>query len=207
MSLKVLIVYYSSTGTNYQLATWAKEAVEAEGAEVKITKVAELAPQTAIDSNPQWKKHLEETQHIPETSLDALEWADALIFSIPTRYGSLPAQIKQFIDSTGELWQQGKLKDKVVTAMSSAINPHGGQEETILSLYTNMYHWGAIVVAPGYTDPSVFKAGGNPYGTSVSVDEKGNMKEDVKESVKHQARRLVEVASKICIEEKEYHKA
>ena len=88
-----------------------------------------------------------------EASLDDLEWADALIFSMPSRFGNLPSQMKQFLDTTGGLWAEGKLVNKVVSAMASAQNPNGGQEQTILNLYTTMYHWGAIVVAPGYTDP------------------------------------------------------
>lgn len=106
----------------------------------------------------------------------------------------MPAQMKQFLDTTGGLWFNGKLVNKVVSAMTSAENPHGGQEATILSLYTTMYHWGAIVVTPGYTDPVIFGAGGNPYGTSVTVDENGKMIEDVQATVKHQAKRTVTVA-------------
>lgn len=193
-NVKLAIIYYSSTGTNYQLAQWAAEGAEAAGAEVKIVKVQELAPEAAIASNPAWKAHVEATKDVPTASLDDLEWADAYIFSIPTRFGNVPSQMKQFLDIAGGLWAQGKLVNKVVSAMSSAQNPHGGQEETILSLYTTMYHWGAIVVTPGYTDESVFKAGGNPYGTSVSVDQDGNMKEDVRDAVIHQAKRTVTVA-------------
>jgi NAD(P)H dehydrogenase (quinone) len=63
-----------------------------------------------------------------------------------------------------------------------------------LGLYTSMFHWGAIVAAPGYSDPVTFEAGGNPYGTSVTVDQDGNMQEDVEEAVKHQARRTVQIA-------------
>lgn len=120
--------------------------------------------------------------------------ADAIIFSIPTRFGNMPGQVKQFIDTTGGLWFQGKLANKVVSAMTSAQNSHGGQEQTILSLYTSMYHWGAIVAAPGYTDPVIFNSGGNPYGTSVTVDQSGKIVEDAEKSVKHQAKRTVDVA-------------
>lgn len=192
-NLKLAVVYYSSTGTNYKLAQWAAEGAKEAGAEVKILKVPELAPQSAIDSNPAWKTHVEETKDVPEVTVDDLDWADAIIFSVPTRFGNMPAQMKQFLDTTGGLWANGKLANKVVSAMSSAQNPHGGQEATILSLYTTMYHWGAIVAAPGYTDPVTYKAGGNPYGTSVTVDENG-MKEDVQEAVKYQAKRTVTVA-------------
>jgi NAD(P)H dehydrogenase (quinone) len=55
-------------------------------------------------------------------------------------------------------------------------------------------YWGAIVAAPGYTDPLQFGAGGNPYGTSVTVDQEAKMIEDVQAAVKHQAKRTVSVA-------------
>jgi NAD(P)H dehydrogenase (quinone) len=135
-------------GTNYQLARWAEE-----GAEVKVLKVPELAPQSAIEGNPVWKSHVEATKDVPEVKLEYLEWADAIFFSLPTRFGNMPAQMKQFLETTGGLWFNGKLVNKVVSAMTSAQNPHGGQEATILSLYTTMYHWGAIVAAPGYKIP------------------------------------------------------
>lgn len=188
------IVYYSSGGTNYQLAQWAAEAAKEMGSEVRVLKAAETAPQAAIDSNPAWKAHVEATKDVPEVKPDDLEWADAIIFSVPTRFGNMPGQMKNFLDTTGGLWAKGKLANKAVSAMSSAQNPHGGQEATILSLYTTMYHWGAIVAAPGYTDPVTFSAGGNPYGTSVTVGQDGKMIEDVEAAVKHQAKRTVKVA-------------
>ena len=194
---KVAIIYYSMGGTNYELAKWAKEAVESAGSEARILKVQELAPKEAIEGNPVWKAHVDATQDIPVATSEDLEWADAVIFSTPTRFGNVPSQIKQFLDTQGGLWAQGKLVNKVVSAMSSAQNPHGGQEATILSLYTTMYHWGSIVVAPGYLDPSVGKAGGNPYGTSVSVDQEGKMVEDVEDAVRYQTRRTLEVAEKL----------
>jgi NAD(P)H dehydrogenase (quinone) len=84
--------------------------------------------------------------------------------------------------------------------MTSAINPHGGQESTLLALYTTMYHWGAIVVAPGYTDECLFAAGGNPYGTSVAVNMEGEMQADrdaIKKAVFHQAKRAVDIGKRI----------
>jgi NAD(P)H dehydrogenase (quinone) len=193
--IKTAIIYYSSTGTNYQLAQWAAEGATEAGSKTRIRKVVELAPENAIATNPLSKKHSTETQNIPVASLLDLEWTDAFIFSMPTRYGNVPAQMKQFLDSTGPLWAQGKLTNKVVSAMTSAMNTHGGQEATILSLYTTMFHWGAIVVAPGYTDPILYSTGGNPYGTSVSVDDKGKMKENVRDAAIYQAKRTVTVAT------------
>lgn len=37
----------------------------------------------------------------------------------------------------------------------------------MLSLGNVFYHWGALIVPPGFTDPAVYAAGGNPYGTSL----------------------------------------
>ncbi|GAB2532245.1 NAD(P)H:quinone oxidoreductase [Gracilibacillus alcaliphilus] len=196
--VKVAVIYYSSTGTNYQMAKWAEQAIIETGAEAKVVRVEETAPAAAIAQNPAWQKHHEETQDVPVAHSEDIIWADAIIFSMPTRFGNMPSQIKQFIDIQGGLWAQGKTANKVVSAMSSASNPHGGHEGTLLNFYTSMMHWGAIIVTPGYTDASAYTSGGNPYGTSVTQSQQdGSMVEDVEEAVKHQARRVVEVANKV----------
>lgn len=192
--VNVAVVYYSMGGTNYELAKWAEEGAKELGADVRVLKVPELAPQSVIDGNDAWKATVDQTSHIAEVTSADIEWADAIIFSTPTRFGVMASQMKQFLDTQGGLWASGKTVNKVVSAMSSAQNPHGGQEATILSLYTAMMHWGAIIAAPGYSDPSIFAAGGNPYGTSVTVDQDGKMVEDVEGAVKYQAKRTVQVA-------------
>ena len=192
--LKLAVIYYSAFGTNYTLAKWAEEAGRAAGAEVRLLKVRELAPEEVIAGNPAWKAHREATKDIPIATPEDIVWADAIVFSTPTRFGNMASQMKQFLDTAGGIWFQGKTVNKVVSALTSAQNAHGGQEQTLLSLYTTMYHWGALVVTPGYTDEAVFRAGGNPYGTSVSVDDAGNMKEDVRDAVFHQTRRVLQVA-------------
>ena len=195
---KTAIVYYSSGGTNYQLAKWAEAGAIAAGAEVKVFKIRETAPQAVVDNNEGWKAHLEATQDVPEVTPSDLEWADSIIFSVPTRFGNIPSQAQSFIDTVGGIWAEGKLANKAVSAMTSAQNPHGGQEATILSLYTTMYHWGAIVAAPGYTDPVATAAGGNPYGTSVTVGQDGKIVEDeavIKAAVMYQAKRTVKVGA------------
>lgn len=193
---KTVIVYYSSTGTNYQLAKWAEEAAKEAGSEVKVVKIPETAPQAAIDSNEAWKAHSEVAKDVPEATPQDLVDADAIIFSVPTRFGNIASQVQAFIDTLGGAWAQGQLANKAVSAMSTAQNPHGGQEATILSLYTTMYHWGAIVAAPGYTDPVMFAAGGNPYGTSATAGAEGIVDDHdaIKAAVAHQAKRTVGVA-------------
>ncbi|PRO66194.1 NAD(P)H:quinone oxidoreductase [Alkalicoccus urumqiensis] len=192
--VNVAVVFYSMGGTNYQLAKWAGEGAEAAGADVRVLKVEELAPQSVIEGNEAWNNTVNATKDVPVVTSDDVEWADAIIFSTPTRFGNVSSQMKQFLDTQGAIWGEGKTINKVVSAMSSAQNVHGGQEATILALYTSMMHWGAIIAAPGYTDPVLFAAGGNPYGTSVTVGQDGKMADDVEDAVKHQALRTVTVA-------------
>lgn len=197
MKSKLTIVFYSSTGTNLQMVKWAEDEAKKQGAEVRLRRVGELVPLEIIESNEPMKKTYEKMLDIPEVTIDDLDWADTLLFSSPTRFGAMASQMKQFLDTTGGFWAEGKTVNKVVSAMSSSQNPNGGQENTILNMYAVMHHWGAIVVAPGYSDESVFKAGGNPYGTSATVDQNGEIVEDVEPAVRHQVRRLLEVSDKM----------
>jgi NAD(P)H dehydrogenase (quinone) len=101
-------------------------------------------------------------------TLHDLEWADGVAFGTPTRFGNVAAQLKQFMDQAGHLWQEGKLADRVGTSFTASMTSHGGQESTILALNNTLYHWGMIILPLGYTVREVFAAGGNPYGTSYT---------------------------------------
>lgn len=194
--VKLAVVYYSSYGTNHRMAEVAAEAAREAGAEVRLLKVAETAPEGVVKAQEAWSAHAEKTAAVPEASPDDLVWADAYLFSTPTRYGGAASQMRSFIDTLGPIWQEGKLANKTFTAMTSAMNPHGGQETTLQTLYITAMHWGAILVPPGYTDPSIFSAGGNPYGVSVTVNNEP-LSGDVDKAIRHQARRLVETTAKL----------
>ncbi len=87
MATRVAIIYYSATGTTYQLARAVEQGASEGGAEVRFRKVRELAPDEAIASNQGWAAHRLESQQVQEASNDDLVWADAIIFGTPTRYG------------------------------------------------------------------------------------------------------------------------
>jgi NAD(P)H:quinone oxidoreductase type IV len=165
MSPKIAVIYYSSTGTVHELAESVAEGARKEGAEVRLLRVAELAPKEAIATNEAWAAHMVATEDIPMATPDDIEWADAVIFGSPTRFGNIASQLKQFIDTLGGLWAQGKLADKIYSGFTATATAHGGQESTLLALYNSVHHFGGIIVTPGYTDPVKF-ADGNPYGTS-----------------------------------------
>lgn len=193
MTVKVAVVYYSATGTVHALAQAVAEGAASTGAEVRLRRVAELAPDSAIDQNPLWRRHVDATTSIAEAALEDLAWADAFAFGTPTRFGTPAAQLKQFIDQAGGLWREGRLADKPATAFTSAFNRHGGSEATILSLANVFYHWGALIVPPGFTDPVVHAAGGNPYGTSFVTGPAGEGPDAAAlEAARYQGRRLAE---------------
>ena len=191
---KVAVVYYSSTGNVYALAEALAAGAREAGADVRLRRVAELAPPEAVDSNPAWRAHADATAHIPEATHDDLRWADAYAFGTPARYGNVSSQLKQFLDTTAPLWAAGELSDKPVTAFTSAINRHGGNESTLLALYNSMHHWGAIIVPPGYTHEAVSAAGGNPYGTA-HPSSGGPPEEAALAAARHQGARLARVAA------------
>ncbi|WP_422745037.1 NAD(P)H:quinone oxidoreductase [Micromonospora sp. WMMD754] len=198
MTAKVAVIYYSATGTVHTLAQAVAEGAAATGAVVRLRRVAELAPASAIDQNPQWRRHVTAATSTTEASIEDLAWADAYAFGTPTRFGAPAAQLKQFIDQAGGLWREGKLADKPVTAFTSAFNRHGGSEATILSLSNVFYHWGSLIVPPGFTDPAVYAAGGNPYGTSSVTGPTGNGPDVATlEAARHQGRRLARTAIRL----------
>ncbi|GAA3466378.1 NAD(P)H:quinone oxidoreductase [Nonomuraea roseola] len=199
MVVKVAVIYYSATGNVHALAQAVAEGAASAGAEVRLRRVAELAPGSAIDQNPQWRRHADAATSIAQASTEDLGWADAFAFGTPSRFGAPAAQLKQFIDQAGGLWREGALADKPVTAFTSAFNRHGGSEATILSLGNVFYHWGALIVPPGFTDPVVYAAGGNPYGTSlVSGLPAGDGPDTATlEAARYQGRRLAQITIRL----------
>lgn len=194
--LKVAVIYYSATGNVHALAEAVAEGAGKAGAEVRVRRAPELAPAEAIDSNPAWRAHADATADVPVATHDDLRWADAYAFGTPTRFGNVAAQLKQFLDTTAPLWRAGDLSDKAATAFTSAINAHGGNESTLLALYNTMYHWGAIIVPPGYTDPAVSAAGGNPYGTAHPSGQ-GAPADAILTAARYQGSRLVRIGAAV----------
>lgn len=192
-NVKVAVIYYSATGNVHRLATSAAEGAEKSGAEVRLRKVTELAPAHAVAANPDWAWHVENTRDVEEAQVHDITWADVVLLGTPTRYGAMASQLKQFIDTTGPVWEQGLLADKVYGAFGSAATAHGGHESTLLSLHNVFFHWGGVLVPPGYTDPIQFELG-NPYGVS-HVAGGGAPDETVIEGIRYQARRATETAA------------
>jgi NAD(P)H dehydrogenase (quinone) len=151
----------------HALATALADGAVSAGAEVRLRRVAETAPRAAVEANGAWQQHADEVAPgVEVASLDDLEWANGYAFGTPTRFGLPTAQLKSFIDTTGGLWFQGKLADKVGTSFTSASTQHGGLETTLLATNNTFYHWGSLILPLGYGDEHLMKRSGNPYGAS-----------------------------------------
>ena len=194
---KVAVIYYSATGTVHQLAEHVARGAREAGAEVRLLRVLELAPKVAIDSNPAWAAHVAATEDVPVATAGDVVWADAVIFGSPTRFGNVASQLKQFIDTLGGPWVQGLLADKVYSGFTATSTAHGGQESTLLALYNSVHHFGGLVVAPGYTDPSKY-VDGNPYGTSHVTGQGDIPVDDVaRNAAAYQGRRVATIAARL----------
>jgi NAD(P)H dehydrogenase (quinone) len=194
----ITVVYYSSTGQTWQIASAVEEGARAAGAQTRLRKVRELAPPETIAAKPGWQAHLDATREVPEATLADLEWADGFVFGTPTRFGLPSAQLKQFIDTTGPLWAQGKLQDKAAAAFTGAGNVHGGQESTLLALQNVFYHWGSIIVPVGYTDKLLYAAGGNPYGVGFTDGRGQPLPEEILVAARYQGGRVARFAATLA---------
>jgi NAD(P)H dehydrogenase (quinone) len=168
MAAKILIAFYSRTGTIESLARAVAEGAEAEGAEVRLRRARELIGHDIMSSVPGWKESAEgmNARYAAPTLEDAT-WADGIVFGTPTRFGSVSSELKAYIDGMGGLWAKGALNGKAGSAFTGSATPHGGNESTIISLYNPMAHLGLIIVPTGFADAAMFKGAGTPYGASV----------------------------------------
>jgi NAD(P)H dehydrogenase (quinone) len=194
----VLIVFYSRDGSTEKLANAVAEGAQAEGAEVRLRRVRDLVGPDVMAKVPGWAENSARmhAQYPAPTAEDA-EWADAVVFGTPTRFGNASAELKAYIDSLGALWFQGKLNGKAGSAFTSTASPHGGNESTILSLYNPLAHLGFIIVPIGYADPAVFTTG-TPYGASHVAGTPGKPPgEDELAVARFQGKRVAHVARKL----------
>jgi NAD(P)H dehydrogenase (quinone) len=194
---KLAIIYYSATGHGTTMARRVAASAKEAGAEVRVRPVAETRDPESFAQNPAWTANYEATKDLPSATGDDIVWADAVIFGSPTRFGSAASQLRDFLDSLGGLWSEGKLADKVYAAFTSTNTAHGGQE-TLLTLYVTLMHFGGIIVPPGYTDALKF-VDGNPYGASLIAghDNISEFDDATNNALDHLARRVVSVADRL----------
>jgi NAD(P)H dehydrogenase (quinone) len=194
-SVNVLIAFYSRNGTTEALARAVADGARADGAELRMRRAREIVGDAIMGRVPGWKENAQRMNAAYEAPTEAdAEWADAIIFGTPTRFGAVCSELKAYIDSLGGLWSKGKLNGKAGSVFTSTSTLHGGNESTLISLYNPMAHLGLIIVPLGYADPALYRAG-TPYGASaVSGQNNAPPTADDLEVARFQGRRVVQVS-------------
>jgi NAD(P)H dehydrogenase (quinone) len=192
---KVLVLYYSTYGHVERLAeAVAQGARSVSGTAVTVKRVPELMP---ADVTRQAGVKLD--QKAPVANPLELADYDAIIIGAPTRYGRMPGQMANFLDQTGALWIEGKLNGKIGSAFSSTASQHGGQETTLMSMITNLFHLGLVVVGLPYSAQGLLRldeiSGGTPYGATTLAGPKGERQPSANELelARFQGRHVAEI--------------
>jgi len=171
MAIKVQVIFYSMYGHIYQMAeAVAAGAREVARVEVDVFQVPELIPDDILEKSGA-KTARAAFANVPTARVERLPEADAIIFGTPTRFGNMCAQMRNFLDQCGGLWARGQLENKVGSVFVSTGTQHGGQETTITSFFTTLFHLGMIVVGTPYSERRLTNmeeiTGGTPYGAST----------------------------------------
>lgn len=180
MATNLLFVYYSAYGHIFDMVqAAAAEAKKLPDVEVKVAKAAEFeAAKAYLSTQPPYVQAQELQKDVPDVTPDDLIWADGIVWGVPTRYGVMPAQMKQLLDSSGGLWAQGKLEGKPTAVIASSGSVHGGQETTAITTMIALMHFGMIYVGLPYGEnPEQLTAegiGGSPYAASVVAGPDGS---------------------------------
>jgi NAD(P)H dehydrogenase (quinone) len=136
--------------------------------------------------------------------VDQLPEADAIIFGTPTRFGNMCAQMRSFLDATGQLWAKGALIGKVGSVFASTGTQHGGQETTITSFHTTLLHHGMVIVGVPYSEPGLTNmaeiTGGSPYGATTLAGADGSRQPSENELTiaRFQGKHVAQIASKLA---------
>jgi NAD(P)H dehydrogenase (quinone) len=195
---RVLVLYYSTYGHIETMASAVAEGVRSAGAEVVVKRVPELMPDEVARA-----AGAKIDQAAPIASPNELADYDAIIFGTPTRFGNMAAQMRNFLDQTGGLWANGALIGKVGSVFTSTATQHGGQESTILSFHTTLFHHGMVVVGLPYSFAGQMGVdevmGGSPYGATTVVAGDGSRQPSKIEldGARFQGKHVAEIAKKL----------
>jgi len=181
----------------------AEGAKGVSGAEVVVRRVPETLPPEVIEKMGAAEAQKSLSQ-VPVCTLDELASADAVLFGTPTRFGMMCGQMRQFLDSTGQLWMKGSLVGKVGSVFTCTGTQHGGQESTVLSFHVTLLHQGMIVVGLPYSfaGQSIMSeiTGGSPYGAGTIAGGKGDRMPSENElaGARFQGKHVAAIAAKLA---------
>jgi NAD(P)H dehydrogenase (quinone) len=204
MPTKIQVIFYSMYGHIFKMAeAVAAGAREVEGAQVDIYQVAELVPESTLERMGA-KAARQAFAHIPLAKVEQLPEADAILFGTPTRFGNMCAQMRNYLDQTGQLWLKGSLIGKVGSVFTSTATQHGGQETTITSFHTTLLHQGMVIVGVPYSEQGLLNmkeiTGGSPYGAGTLAGGDGSRQPSENELAiaRFQGKHVAQIAKKLA---------
>ena len=193
----LLILFYSASGSVKNLAHAIADGAEEQNLNVKLRTVPKISAQ-----NKKIDPEIPESGEIYCSKEDLINCAGLAIGS-PTRFGSMAAPLKYFLDSTGDLWSTNALEDKPGIAFTSTGSMHGGQEITLFNLHTFMLHHGMLISGVPYSfeELNKTKSGGTPYGAShvESFNSSNELSRNEYEIAKKSGTRLAKLIHKINV--------
>ena len=202
--MKILLAYYSMYGHMYEMVKAAAEGAKSvPGAQVEIKRVPETLPEEVLGKMGALEAQKAQAS-VPVCTPADLKAADAVIFGVPTRFGNMCGQMRQFLDSTGGLWMEGALVGKVGSVMASSATQHGGQESNLLSTHITMLHQGMVIAGMPYAlqgqTTIAEMSGGSPYGASTITGGKGERMPSKNEldGARWQGKYVAELAAKLA---------
>jgi len=191
----LLILFYSASGSVKNLAHAIADGAEDKNMDVRIRTVPKVSP-SIEKSDPD----IPNSGEIYCTKEDLIN-CSGLALGSPTRFGSMAAPLKYFLDTTGDLWATNALENKPGIAFTSTGSMHGGQEITIFNLITFMLHHGMIISGTPYSFKNLnkTKSGGTPYGAShvENFNLSNELTKDEYEIAKKSGSRIAKLINKI----------
>lgn len=165
---RIAVFFFTLTGNVGRLARAVAQGARDAGADVRLRQVEDFVPEEQLHAAARAARR--DFADVPLANNDDLRWCDGAAFGSPTRYGNMAAQLKRFIDQTGQLWLKGALVGKVGAVFTSTSTQHGGQESTLLTMMIPLLHLGFLVMGLPYAEQRQMGLdhihGGSPYGVS-----------------------------------------
>jgi len=140
---KLAIIYHSAHGHTAHIASMAAEGARCVAdTEVHLLKAEDLV-------------------HTP----DDLAAFDGYILGSPTYLGGVSGPFKTFMDATGRLWRQQRLKGKLAAGLTVSSLPSGDKQSTLMSMFVFSMQHGMLWVGNPFLPE---QHGGVPHDEAVN---------------------------------------
>lgn len=186
---QILILYYSKHGSTEKMARLIARGVASVNGCHAVLRTVESQLEGVVEPKD------------PLVSEQDMADCDGLVLGSPCYFGNMASPLKQFIDSTGNLWFSGKMEGKPGSVFVSGSSLHGGQESTLLNMMVPLLHYGMVVCGLPYSEQALLhtQSGGSPYGATHwgNTESNQNIDQQERELCLAQGKRMAQLAQKL----------